>query len=316
MGGAHKLPHASLVEILGNAEYVMLSRANGCAHDNGAPRWMALNYDIRRESHAIGEFSATINFASAVSATTFAKVLAVLKPIADELELPAPVNIQTFNIAIGNPTVQPPQALNGAGFQRFAKTGEVACALVCDSDSITYTLREYDRWKDVISVLVEKISQLAAIYVSEVPAVRNFLLQYVNEFRATTPYIQSADELFRSGNRWLAPLALKNDRPWHCHVGEFLDAADDYRNLVNLNFDVSPQSAIQGEAPRNYVRVLILAANQYDLPSKGALVTNADAIAGEIQRNFNAAHALEKRILNEIISDDYIAIMGDGANEH
>lgn len=277
---------------------------------------MALNYDIRRENHAIGEFSATIRFASAVGPTTFSRVLDALKPIAEQLELPAPVNFQTVKIAIGNPSGPPPETINGAGFQRFAKTGEVACALVCDADSITYTLREYERWRDVLSVLVEKLAPIAAIYASEVPAVRNFLLQYVNEFYAKAPHIQSSDELFKASSRWLAPLGLQNERPWHCHVGEFLDATDEYRNLVNVNFDVSPKVFAQGEVPRNYVRILILTANHYDLPSKGALVTNADTISGDIERNFNAAHSLEKRILNEIISDEYIAIMGEGANEH
>lgn len=62
--------------------------------------------------------------------------------------------------------------------------------------------------------------------------------------------------------------------------------------------------------------MLILTANQYDLADAGPLIVDVDNVAGEIERNFNAAHSLEKQLLNEIVSDEYIAIMGDGANEH
>lgn len=277
---------------------------------------MALNYDIRREKHAIGEFSAIINFAGPVSATTFSMVLAALKPVAENLELPAPINIQMVNIAFGGPAGAQSQPISSAGFQRFATTGEVACALVCDANSITFTLREYERWQNVLPVLTEQIASIAAAYASEVPAVRSFLLQYSNEFRANSTHVWNTDELFKQDSRWLAPIGKSSEQPWHCHVGALSEANGNFRSLVNVNFDVSPNIFVAGEAPRNYVRVLVLASNQYDLPTVGALVVRPDNIASEIERNFNLAHTLEKKVLNEIISDAYIAIMGEGANEH
>lgn len=277
---------------------------------------MALNYDIRREKHAIGEFSAIINFAGGVSASTFSMVLAALKPVAKNLDLPAPINIQTVNIAFGGPAGAQSQPVSGAGFQRFATTGEIACALVCDANSITFTLREYERWHDILPLLTEQIGSIAAAYASEVPAIRSFLLQYQNEFRANSPHVWNTDELFKQDSRWLAPIAKSSEQPWHCHVGTFSEANGSFRSLVNVNFDVSPHVFLAGEAPRNYVRVLVLASNQYDVPTVGALVVSPDNIASEIERNFNLAHALEKKVLNEIMSDAYIAIMGEGADEH
>lgn len=278
---------------------------------------MALNYELRREPHhAIGEFSAIIRFANGISASTFAKVVGELNQVAKELDLPAPVNLHSVTIAIGNSNGPKPEPINSTGFQRFASNGEVACALVCDAETITFTLRDYERWDKVLPVLTNQIARLAAIYATQVPAVRSFLVQYLNEFRAKGPHIMLTDELFKGESRWLAPIGRYNEHPWHCHVGEFQNADVNYRHLVNVNFDISPNTFTQGHPPLNYAKLLILAANQYDLPNAGPLIVDVDNIAGEIERNFNTAHSLEKRLLNEIISDEYIALMGEGANEH
>lgn len=192
-----------------------------------------------------------MRFANGVSASTFAKIVGELKQAAEELDLPAPVNTQSFTIAIGNPTGPKPEPINSSGYQRFASNGEVACALQCDQESITFTLREYERWQQVLEVLKNQVARIARVYVSEVPAVRSFLVQYLNEFRATAPHVVLTDELFKPDSRWLASLGRGNDRPWHCHVGEFQDTDSNYRNLVNVNFDISPKVFTQGEAPLN-----------------------------------------------------------------
>jgi len=275
---------------------------------------MPLNYDLRREAHAIGEFSASLNFSNQVNVNTFANVVPLLKNAADSLNLPAPMNMQVLNFGIGNFPVQLPTA--GSGFQRFASNGEIACSLWCDQTSITLTVREYDRWHNILPSIVKTFSSIAPAYIAEVPAIRSFSLQYLNEFRARDASIRSAAEIFRPQSKWISPFAFESDEPWHCHIGQFIPTELGYRNLVNINCDVATAQFPPEQATRNYAKALILAACHYDLPDVGPLIAHLDTISDVIRVNFDAAHTLEKKLLGEIISDGYLAIMGEGANEH
>lgn len=279
---------------------------------------MALNYDIRRETHAIGEFSATLKFAGPVGTQAFANVLARLKEAAERLELPAPMNFQVLNFAIGDPNIPmpPPLAMSGGGFQRFLPNGEVACSLRCDPDSIIFSLREYDRWHNVLPKIVETFSAIGEAYLAEIPAIRSFGVQYLNEFRSKSPEFRDATELFKSESKWIASFAKGSDEAWHCHVGQFVKAGDNHRYLVNVNCDIAPNVAPGEQVAHNYARVLILAVRNYDLPDFGPLVVDVENLAKAIESNFDDAHSQEKCILGEVISDDYLAIMGEGANEH
>lgn len=277
---------------------------------------MALNYDIRREQHAIGEFSARMQFANGVGAQTFAKVTLLLKVAADKLDLPAPLNLQTFSIAVGNPLTPPPAAMSGSGYQRFSSNGEIACSLVCDFSSITLTLREYDRWHNVLPQIVETFSTIGAAYLAEVPAISVFSVQYVNEFRAKNSEFTNTAELFQKDSKWISPFSFASEQPWHCHVGQFIPTDGPYRFLLNLNCDISPNIMPGERIARNYARILIMAGCYYDLPQIGPLIVSEENLQSSIEKNFNDAHSLEKRILGEIISNEYLALMGDGAHEH
>ena len=277
---------------------------------------MALNFEIRREKHAIGEFVAKMQFASDVGGQTFAKIASLLKEVAAELDLPAPLNVQSFIFAIGNPPGPPPSSMGGSGFQRFSTNGEVACSLVCDSNSITFTLREYDSWSAVLPVITDTFSRIGTAYLAEVPAIRMFSVQYVNEFRATNPKTSSAAEIFRKSSKWISPFSYESDQPWHCHVGQFIPTGGDYRHLMNVNCDISPNIMPGEDVALNYARVLILAACHYDLPDVGPLIVDVESLRLAIETNFNDSHSLEKMLLGEIISDEYLAIMGEGANEY
>ena len=279
---------------------------------------MTLNYDIRRETHAIGEFSATLKFAGPVGTQAFANVLVRLKEAADRLELPAPMNFQVLNFAIGDPNIPmpPPIAMNGGGFQRFLPNGEIACSLRCDPDSIIFSLREYDRWHHVLPKIVETFAAIGEAYLSEIPAVRSFGVQYLNELRSKTAEHRDATELFKSESKWIASFASGSDEAWHCHVGQFLQTGENQRYLVNVNCDIAPNIGPGEQAAHNYVRVLILAVRNYDLPDFGPLMVDVENFASAIESNFNDAHSLEKCILGQVISDDYLAIMGEGASEY
>ncbi len=276
---------------------------------------MTLNYDIRREAHAIGEFSATLRFFRGVGVKTYSNVVPLLTDAAKALDLPAPMNVQVFNIGIGNAPALPPPA-PGGGFQRFAADGEIAASLWCDQESITFTLREYERWDKVLPSLIKTFSKIAPAYMEEVPAIRMFSLQYINEFKAKPQGFTRTDELFKKNNAWIAPFSFGSEQPWHCHVGQFIPSDGPYRYLINLNCDVMPKAFAPDNLIKNYVKVLILAACHYDLPEKGPLIAKVEDLPSLIEDNLNRAHSMEKKLLGEVISDEYLAIMGEGANEH
>jgi len=275
---------------------------------------MALNFKLRRDAHAIGEFTATLAFSRSVSVRAFAKVIERLKEAAKTLDLPAQMNVQVFNIPVG-PTTEPPPP-GGLGFQRFASNGEIECSLWCDSDNISLTLRNYDRWHMVLPKIVEALVHIAPAYMAEVPAIRAFQVQYLNEFASKNSAEGVTAEIFRPDSRWIAPFSYSSAQPWHCHVGQFLPFDDKSRFLININCDVAPLPWPINPMTRNYVKVLILASRQYDLPSKGPLVTTTEKLSDVLNENFNTAHSLEKKLLSEIIADEYLDQMGEGARDH
>mgnify|MGYP000850985644 FL=1 len=275
---------------------------------------MALNFQLRRDAHAIGEFTATLAFARPVGAAAFAKVVERLKEASEKYNLPAQMNVQAFFIKVGNSPEPPPPG--GMGFQRFAENGEIACSLWCDSDSMALTIRDYDRWDNARSKVVEAFGHIAPAYMAEVPAVRAFQVQYLNEFASKDSAEQPAAEIFRPSSRWLSPYSYESLQPWHCHVGQFIPSDESSRFLVNINCDVAPQPFPPTEATRNYVKALILVSRQYDLHGVGPLVIEADKLQLILEQNFDAAHALEKTLLGELISDPYLDVMGEGARDN
>lgn len=275
---------------------------------------MALNFKLRRDAHSISEFNAVLVFSNSVSMHAFARVIEQLKTAAADLDLPAQMNVQVVNFTLPNGQMPPPPP--GLGFQRFARDGEIACSLWCDADGIRLTIRDYDRWHNVFPKLLQAFLTIAPAYMSEVPAIKVCQVQYLNEFASNETAEISASEIFRSGSPWMAPFSANIAQPWHCHVGQFMPADDRSRYLLNVNFDVAPQPYPPTPVTRNFVKLLILVSRQYDLPGKGPLVLAVDELRAALEENFNSAHSLEKRLLSEIISDDYLDVMGEGARDH
>lgn len=276
---------------------------------------MPLNFDIRRDNHAISEFSATIKFSQQIDMTTFSAVTDALKVISqkDCLDLPAPMNVQIFQVGIG-PT--PPSPMAGTGKQRFSSNGEIACSVWCDLDSITLTLREYDRWAGVKSTIEQGLCPLVAAYIKQVPAVRSVSVQYLNEFIAKDPSKKSAAEIFRPESQWISPFSYQSDEPWHCHVGQFIPKNDRFRHLININFDVAPAHNPEEKSIKTVAKLLIMSACNHDIADKGPLILRSENYKESIMNQFDVAHGLEKKLLVEVVSDDYLAIMGDGADEY
>lgn len=271
---------------------------------------MPLNFDIRRDEHAISEFTATIRFPQAINLTTFEAVTEALKSVSgnDALNLPAPMNMQVFRFAFGN---APPPPAAGTGRQRFSENGEVACSIWCELEAVTFTLREYTGWNEVLPTLVTGLSPLLRAYAKQLPVVQSISVQYLNEFFAKADGTTSTAEIFRPDSRWLSPFAYESEEPWHCHVGQFISSEEDFRNLININFDISPNNQNENETGGIIAKVLLMASCNYDLPSKGPLLIKSEDLENQLKEALDSAHSLEKKLLREVISDNYLKIIGD-----
>ncbi|WP_324806608.1 hypothetical protein SH584_09485 [Sphingomonas sp. LY29] len=275
---------------------------------------MSLNFELRREHHAIGEFTASLNFFQPISAPTFAVVTSALKEVAQGLNLPASVPVPSFQFTVemqGSPGVVPPQIQsNGVGFQRFSPEGEIAEFLSCSPSAITYVLRDYTVWEEVGAKVVEIFSRLAASYVKEVPAIESVRVQYQNEFRSLIGSPLSAAELFRADNGWVAPIACQSMEAWHSHVGVYIPHSEIERRLVNVNCDISPLQFPGEGVPRTLAKVLVFCGCFFNVPGKQPLILSGEELVSTLRTKFDEAHDLEKLVLGEVISDPYLRAIG------
>lgn len=274
---------------------------------------MALNFSLRRERHAIGEFTATLQFFNPISPAGFTNVLTALGEMAQRFKLPAQMPMNLLEVSFGQPfMINAPVGQNAtfAGYQRFSEIGEVAESLRCDLVSINYTLRDYSTWDEIKPRLLAIFSELSAIYAAEVPAINSIRVQYVNEFMAKEAKTVSVSEIFREGTPWIAGFHLYSSDAWHCHVGNFIPKDEIQRNLVNVNCDISLATSVPDEAMRTYVKVLILAGCYYNIPEKSPLIIDLSTLEQTLSEVLEEAHDLEKKVLEEVISDDYLIAIG------
>lgn len=274
---------------------------------------MTLSFGMRREHHAITEFMAAVEFFQPISQSGFGKVVERLRIVAAELKLPAPMPIQTFQFMAGPAGMQSgsPALPGGVGFQRFSEAGEIAMSILCDANSITVTLRDYDNWESVYPRIRSAIEQLVIAYSVEIPAISSVRLQYLNEFRALSSETQSASELFNSNTIWLAPVCFGPEAEWHCHSGRYLAPAGAMRQLVNVNAN-SSRSAIEfGEEPRIYVALTLVGGCYYNLPGMSPLIVNSASAQSTLDRHFNLSHDLEKSVLRDVLSGGYLRAIGE-----
>lgn len=272
---------------------------------------MSLSFEMRREHHAISEFSATLNFFQPVGPATFLAVKEEAKRQAETLDLPAPIRRQSLQFTIGNGSAVPaPIPLEGFGYQSFANTGEIDTALLCEPASVAYTTHRYSCWAEILPRLVATFGAVGVQYLKEVPSIRSFTVQYINEFRSRSPGLVGTKELFRPDNQWLAPAGVETEDLWHCHVGRYVPIASSSRFLVNVNFDVNLVQMPDLPVPVTVVRVLILVSLNYDIPGQSVLTIPASRLDAELRDHFERAHVLEKQILAEIFADDYLEAIG------
>ena len=273
---------------------------------------MPLRYELRRERHAIGEFTATLQFFQAISAPTFADVARKLTALAESLNLPAPVPIQVM-AAVGqqsSPGVTQTTTQMGMGFQRFAANGEVETSLICDGDEIAFTSRDYTTWEEMKPAVLRVFVDLSAPYVSEVPAIKSLRLQYTNEFLSIKPDVHRPTEIFKPKSQWIAPFAYSLDQAWHCHVGRYFPIDDNQRMLVNVNCNVAKVKRQETDDLHSYVSVVLLSGCFFNVAGGRPLIVTEEDTEHALDQLLEDAHVLEKKILAETISERYLAAMG------
>lgn len=266
---------------------------------------MTLQYDLRHERHAIGEFSASMQFKTGLLEDQFAPVQAKLKTLAEKFDLPAPAPLNMFRF--GTPPGVPLPA-GPVSYQRFAKDGSVEAAVLCDDNTVTFTLKNYTRWNDIASTVRDIFVELAEVYLPTAVAISLVRLQYLNEFRAKDDGPTSASELFKPKSKWIAPFAEASDEFWHCHIGSFIPDNADMRHLINVNCNVLSAAFPPDNLERTYAKVLVLVGCYYDVGKP--LNDTGDKLSEKLETDLRLAHALERRTLAEVVSDPYLEIMG------
>lgn len=138
---------------------------------------MNLAFELRRPRHAINEFLGSVRLFDAINPVVFMKVAEKLERLSEELRLPALIpQSDAETIGFGSDLGQ-----YRVGYRRFAQDGEVSAALVCDPQSVTLSRRDYTTWDDIGSEMISAFKGLLEIYITDVPAINSFRLQYENE---------------------------------------------------------------------------------------------------------------------------------------
>jgi hypothetical protein len=141
-------------------------------------------------------------------------------------------------------------------------------------------------------------------------------IQYTNEFRAKSPETKSARELFRPGTGWLAPDVLTRDELWHCHVGEFRTVSPSLRYLINVDSDVTAAQFVGDELASLSVKVMLLCGCFYDVPGGERRDLTSLDLREMLADDLNAAHKLERDTLKEVLSDEYLSLMGADKDDY
>lgn len=268
-----------------------------------------MTFEMRRQNHAISEFTATIELFKEIGSETFIQAKKTAADLAEKLELPVPVNHQTVQVSLGPEMVASPIPIEAIGYQRFAPDGEVDKLFICEQNKLIVTLHSYVSWDETKQLLRTIFEPLLNIYQKDVPAIKNITLQYINEFRGTTPHHTSTNEILRPESKWVPSFCKDTLENWHTHGGVFVPNGDS-RFLINVNLDVKSAHFFGVDYPVPILNNLILIRLGYDLPGKPPLILDTNDSWAMLENHFDQVHTLEKDTLYEIFSDKYLQKIG------
>lgn len=270
---------------------------------------MTLEFAICREKHAIAEFQATVRFTEPLDPGSFGDVSQAVTKTSQKMNLPARVATPTFAFEfgqVGGAKFSPPPINPLAiGFQRFATNGEIDERISADPISVSYVTRDYLGWEKTREVLSQALGEIAAQYAKRSLLVGTIQLQYSNEFSSLKNGFVPAQALFRKETRWVPPIFADLNDLWHSHVGMFLPG-DGFKNLVNVNVDAVFATTAERSEEFTNVKLLIVAARQFNTLGGRPLAVTASDMPTILLANLDAAHDLEKSVLFETLSDEYL----------
>lgn len=270
---------------------------------------MGLEFAICREKHAIAEFQATVRFTQPLDPSGFGDVFTASAELSQKLKLPGRVPSASFAFEfgqVGGARISPPPVNPlEVGFQRFSPDGQVEERISADSLGVSYMTREYLGWARTREILSETFGQMTAPYAKQSLLIGTVQVQYANDFSSNDSGFVPAQALFRKDARWVPPIFAVLDDLWHSHVGMFLPD-EGFKNLVNVNVDVVYSATPDRPEQFTSVKMLIIAARQFNTAGARPLALTASEMPATLLAHLDAAHDLEKSVLFETLSDEYL----------
>jgi uncharacterized protein (TIGR04255 family) len=270
---------------------------------------MGLEFAICREKHAIAEFQAIVRFTEPLDPASFGDVFGAAIGLSQKFNLPARVPMTSFAFEfgqVGGPRISPPPVNPlEVGFQRFSPDGQVEERISADPQSVSYMTRDYLGWEKTREILLDIFTQITAPYAKRSLLIGTVQVQYANDFSSQNTGFVPVQALFRKDTRWVPPIFAELDDLWHSHVGMFLPE-EGFKNLVNVNVDVVYSATPERPEQFTSVKLLIIAARQFNTIGARPLAVIASEMPATLLANLDAAHDLEKSVLFETLSDEYL----------
>lgn len=272
---------------------------------------MTLKFDKIGESHAIVEFTAVVKFGADVQPVLFGELAGQVNTLAESINLPAKLALPTFAISIGNGVSESPVSgmTTQIGYQRFSAKGEAEERLIASPNTITYSTRDYKGWAETLPILLNISSALAPFYLKSSPTIGRVQLQYQNEFTSLDSDFVQASDIFSKDTRWVSSNRTSATDLWHSHVGEFIPDGS-CRQLVNVDVDCFLAREPSRSDEFTAVRANILAARTYDVDRSKPLIVDHTMLVEVLTQELDKTHTLEKKVLSDILSEDYLKLVG------
>lgn len=258
-------------------------------------------------TNAIEMCTVIVRFAAPAPSDVFERIRAAGAQVAADNNLPA---IQQITI--------PPQLLNVIGmqlppfpqnvvYQRFAPNGQPEIELRCEQSALTLQVRKYEGWTKLAQLLENTVIKLVPEYLSGLPAIASVGIQYDDKFLGgSAADAPPAAELIREGCPWITVYDRASRLQWHSTFGMFLREEAEGRELINVNYTVSEQADPAGVMERD-VLLTVLVSENYDIPHESPLIVTRETGGGVVRDLLVKARAKQRRILEEVLSDPYLA---------
>ena len=274
---------------------------------------MSLEFTPIADQHAIEACAMVVRLFQPLDPESMDRLREELFAIPSAADLPSKhaMTGATFFFGPQGVAAPPPPVTGGWLFQRFAPDGKVQAELRCEAQAITLTVREYDRWADLMAFAERTLFPALQLYMQTFPVLAAVLLQYEDKFWAADNDV-STNALFRDDTQWVNISHKGSKDPWHSHFGMFV-ARDrpNNRELVNVNVNVLDMVIPSEQVERRAAAITVLVGDMYDIPQQEPLTFSSPEEGVEYaRRSLSISHERQRKILNNVLQDDYLRAIG------